>query len=78
MDRKLIDYLPPVLASILEMQAIMEIEQPEAEMLWDKLSGVMDDQFVETASEERVKRWESRCWRRRRKAKRSMKGGFVF
>ena len=58
MDRKLIDYLPPVLASIREMQAIMEIEQPEAEMLWDKLSGVMDDQFVETASEERIKRWE--------------------
>lgn len=58
MDRKLIDYLPPVLAGTKEMAAIMAAEQPEVEALWDALRVVLDAGFVQTANSKALSRWE--------------------
>lgn len=58
MDRKLIDYLPPVLRSVLEFMAITDAQQPEIEKAWDALQLVMDNQFIDTATEAGVAVWE--------------------
>lgn len=58
MDRKLVDYLPPVLAGTKEMAAIMAAEQPEVEALWDTLRVVLDAGFVQTAGSRGLSRWE--------------------
>lgn len=59
MDRKLIDYLPPVLQRVLEFMAITDAQQPEIEKAWAALGLVMDNQFIDTATEEGVSVWES-------------------
>ena len=46
LDRKLIDYLPPVLQQTREMQAVMEGEQPAVAGLWDAWKTVLDALFV--------------------------------
>lgn len=58
LDRKLIDYLPPVLQSVMEFVAINGAQQPEFEAAWDALNLVMDNQFIDTATEAGVKLWE--------------------
>lgn len=58
MDRKLIDYLPPVLAGTKEMAAVMAAEQPEIEALWEALRVVLDAGFVQTANSKALSRWE--------------------
>lgn len=58
LDRKLIDYLPPVLQSVMEFAAITDAQQPEIEAAWDALNLVMDNQFIDTATEPGVKLWE--------------------
>lgn len=58
MDRKLIGYLPPVLARTREMAAIMEAEQPEVQALWEALRTVLDAGFVQTAGSKGLARWE--------------------
>lgn len=58
LDRKLIDYLPPVLQNIMEFAAITEAQQPEIEAAWDALKLVIDNQFIDTATEEGVTLWE--------------------
>lgn len=58
LDRKLIDYLPPVLQSIMEFAAITGAQQPEIEAAWDALNLVMDNQFIDTATEAGVTVWE--------------------
>lgn len=58
LDRKLIDYLPPVLQSVMEFAAITGAQQPEIEAAWDALNLVMDNQFVDTATEAGVTVWE--------------------
>ena len=45
MDRKLLDYLPPVLREVMEFQAINEANEPEISLAWDALSLVMANQF---------------------------------
>lgn len=57
-DRKLIDYLPPVLQAVLEYVQITAAQQPEFELAWDALNFVMDNQFIDTATEEGVAVWE--------------------
>ena len=57
-DRKLIDYLPPVLQAVLEYVQITATQQPEFELAWDALNFVMDNQFIDTATEEGVAVWE--------------------
>lgn len=58
-DRKLIDYLPPVLQSVMEFAAINEAQQPEIEAAWDALSLVMNNQFIDTATNEGLNMWEN-------------------
>jgi len=58
MNRKLIDYLPPVLRSVMEFMAITDAQQPEIERAWDALNLVMENQFIDTATEEGVAVWE--------------------
>lgn len=58
MDRKLADYLPPVLSGIRELAAVMDAEQPEAEALWAAMKTVLDAGFVETADSRGLARWE--------------------
>ena len=57
-DRKLIDYLPTVLQSVMEFAAITGAQQPEIEAAWDALNLVMDNQFIDTATEAGVTVWE--------------------
>lgn len=54
----LLEYLPPVLQEVREFQAITKVEQPEINAAWDALDTVLNDQFLETATEEGVARWE--------------------
>lgn len=58
-ERKLIDYLPHFMQEYLEMQKIMEAEQPEFDQGWNEAENVLADQFILEASEYGVKRWES-------------------
>lgn len=58
MDRNLIDYLPPVLRSVREFIAVTDAQQPEIEQAWAALDLVMDNQFLESATEEGVAMWE--------------------
>lgn len=58
-NRKLIDYLPHYVQEYLEMQKIMEAEQPEFDLAWDAVEGVFNDQFIMDATERGVSRWES-------------------
>lgn len=59
MDRKLIDYLPPMLQKVTEFMAITEAQQPEIEKAWTALDFVMNNQFIDTATKEGVSVWES-------------------
>ncbi len=58
MDRRLIDYLPPVLQEIEEFKAINSAIQPEIERAWAELGRLMNNQFLTTADESGVARWE--------------------
>ncbi|MEA4831562.1 MAG: putative phage tail protein [Oscillospiraceae bacterium] len=59
MLRQLIDYLPPVIKNVQEYQAIMNNgEQAEISALWDAVDYALDDQFVQSATENGVERWE--------------------
>lgn len=57
-DRFLIDYLPPFMQEYHEMKKIMEVEQPEIDGLWEDCANALDDQFVLSATENGVRRWE--------------------
>lgn len=56
--RKLIDYYPPVIAAIKDMQEIVKGQQPLIDELWDAVSFVTENQFIDTATEEGVEQWE--------------------
>lgn len=58
-DRLLIDYLPPYMQEYLEMQQVMNAEQPEFNFLWTAYENALDDQFILDATEYGVKRWET-------------------
>lgn len=57
-DRKLIDYLPSVLQKVMEFMAITNAQQPDIEAAWNALDLVMNNQFIDTATEEGVAVWE--------------------
>lgn len=58
-ERNLIDYLPPFERNIKEFDAILtQAEQPEMVLLWKVFDDILDDQFIETATENGVSRWE--------------------
>lgn len=58
MDRRLLDYLPPVLREVLEFQAINEANEPEISLAWDALALVLANQFLDTADATGVGVWE--------------------
>lgn len=58
MDRLIIDYLPAVLCNVPEFKALMAAEQPEIEALWAEQKSVLENQFLVSATELGVKRWE--------------------
>lgn len=58
MDRRLIDYLPPVLRDVAEFRAINAANEPEISRAWDSLEQVMANQFIDDADEYGVQMWE--------------------
>ena len=58
-DRPLIDYLPPVLRDVREYQALTQGEDPEIALLWEGMDAAINDQFVVSATEYGVNRWET-------------------
>lgn len=58
MDRKLINYLPPVLRDVTEFKAINDANEPEISLAWDGLDWVMANQFLDDADERGVSVWE--------------------
>lgn len=58
MERKLIDYYPEALKEFVEFQVLTDSEQREIEQLWNAGESVLADQFVSTATEAGLSRWE--------------------
>ena len=58
MDRVLNDYLPDVLRGNVELESLLDGQQPEVSSLWDALDGALQDQFPATAGEYGIARWE--------------------
>lgn len=58
MDRRLLNYLPPVLREVLEFQTINRANEPEISLAWDALTRVLANQFLEDADEDGVAIWE--------------------
>lgn len=58
MDRKLLDYLPPVLREVTDFRAINNANEPELVLAWDALSKVLANQFLEDADQDGVSCWE--------------------
>ena len=56
--RKLIDYYPPVIASIAEIQRLMAAYQISVDAMWDAISFLEENQYIETATDEGVRMWE--------------------
>lgn len=59
MRKKLFDYLPPVLQDVLEFQWIMAAGQERMDHFQTRVDAVFDNQFIDTAQEEGIKRYES-------------------
>ena len=56
--RQLIDYLPPVMAELLEMQGIASAVQPQIDALWNETEYLLDELYIPYASGVGLKRWE--------------------
>lgn len=54
----LVEYLPNIIREVKEFKEISNTESPEINLLWKNFQNVFDDQFIETATENGVKRWE--------------------
>lgn len=57
-SRKLLDYYPPVIKSIHEIRALMEALQVQNNAMWDAVSFLFENQFIESATNEGVTMWE--------------------
>lgn len=58
MRKKLQDYLPPILLKTYEFPLLCETEQPEIDRLRDAADAVLDAQFISTAGETAIARYE--------------------
>ena len=58
MDRKLINYLPYVVRDYVEFQGITGAEQPEFENAWAAVDDLLNNQFIKTAGNLGLSRWE--------------------
>lgn len=56
--QRLINYLPPVLRGVMEFEEITNAQQPEMDNAWDALNTVMDNQFIDTATNAGISMWE--------------------
>lgn len=52
------EYWPPILQEIKEFQEIAKAENPELEKVWQEVDNLIDDQFIETATERGIARRE--------------------
>jgi hypothetical protein len=58
-DRRLFDYLPSILRGAEELAVLVDrAEQPESDRLWEKLDWLWAEQFIETAGDAALSRWE--------------------
>lgn len=55
---RMMNYYPPVIGAIKEFQGIVDVEAPELSNLHGEMSVVLDNSFLQTMSEERIKQWE--------------------
>lgn len=58
MERRLIHYLPYAVRDFAEYQGITTGEQPEFELVWDAHAEVFVNQFIDTALDYGLSRWE--------------------
>ena len=58
MRKKLQDYLPPILLKTYEFPLLCDTEQPEIDRLRDAADAVLDAQFISTAGEYGIARYE--------------------
>jgi hypothetical protein len=58
LDRPLIEYLPNVLKEVREFQALMFAEQPEIFGAYEGIDNALQNEFVVTATEYGIRRWE--------------------
>ncbi len=59
MERKLIEYLPYIVRKYDVFQAITTAEQPEFDTVWQHTEHVRAEQYVVTANDMGLRRWES-------------------
>lgn len=55
----LVSYLPPFLAEFKEIAATLEAENPEFMLVWNAAQRVLQNQFIETADEYGITRFEN-------------------
>lgn len=58
MDRRIMDYLPPILQPVRELRAICAGQQTVLEDVWAAVEAALDDQFVVDARESGIARRE--------------------
>lgn len=58
MKRKLIEYLPYIVRDYAEFQGLTAAEQPEFEHVWSRTDELLDNQFIITAGNVGLSRWE--------------------
>lgn len=58
MDRELIEYLPEFMREYREIKIICDKEQQQIEKMWGQCERIWDNQFIVTADEETIKKWE--------------------
>ncbi len=54
----LVGYLPPFLAEYSEMKETLKAEEPEFKLLWDGTDKILKNEFIETADEYGISRFE--------------------
>lgn len=55
---KILDLWPPIMQELREFQKIAEIEDVLFEKLWQEIENIVDDQFIQTATEKGIARRE--------------------
>lgn len=58
MDRRLLDYLPPILREVRELKAVTGAQEGEIAGLWEAWARLLSELFVESADEAGLSRWE--------------------
>ena len=59
MERKLMDYLPYVVRDYPQFKGIIGAQQSELELVWEAAGRLLDNQFLPSADEWGISRWEN-------------------